>query len=1119
MDDVEFYGAKGAEGFRTYLLKKFGSIVAGWRHMDSDENGRLTFQEFCAQCRRMGYHGHLLRLWRELDVNLTGTVSLAEIDLEAGKMMGSFKVALIEKYGDLLCAWRKGLDTNGSGRIEEKEIASCLEDLGLRLNAKKLFDCLRSSPNGKGLTLAEFDAQSAQRLYRSDLEGITAERMNKEFLEDVPGISENSSLPACIQDKPVRGIVQKWRKELLERETGVRQTKERAINCRRGGLHTAHGFKRALLKRCGSLVGAWNEFLDLDGNGRLSFGEFCLALHRLGIHGDVQGLWKELDSENRGFLLLGDIDAEADAALSALRSLCIEKHGSMLRAWLKDFDIRGLLRLSEEDFIKGCEQIGYEGNAKRLFRIIRPERDRRFLTLRDFDTKANNCIMRGDFRMITEGAEPSASKASPLEKSFEDRQVGGAHIQLRRGLAVSRQKEFRRACLEANIPDRLIDTPEEFEQLCIRTYGSMSSAWRLCLDYDQNGKLTFNEFCSACRRIGYGGSPKALWKHYDADKNGHISLEELDKDSHETINSFLLLLAERYGHIDRAWKVGFGKDPHESIDQLSLKKACSKLGYPHSSQKLWKCLQPLPGRLSLTIWDLDPICARKRARGDFGLFVTTPKSGKFSDPSHGDLTGSGDDAVHGEEVCGGKSGTIATPSAISRGKASSQTSPFVSKWEIEDQNLTVGVPTCTTLIGSMQQAMRRKYGTTVAAWRLSLDSNAMDAIRYADLCRGMHDCDFPGQIRNLWRELTGDSETIPSGTLTFKQVDPTMQSALSKARDKLVARFGCLHKAWKEGFVREAGGKERVDLAAFVRTCEQSDISIKNPSRLFRLFCTQEGQRSISLADFEVLLIGVPPAGRCHLLTGSEEGEAQSSAPRLMKLSPPAPENNARKLIEQQSQDWHAKNFNVCSLDAFKRVLILRYGSLFSAWRKAFDTDDNGVVVQSDWMKACRLLGLSAGSKLWGELVKDLGEEHRGAISLKELDSDLADQFEAFGKLLVKKYGNTREGWRKCFEQAEPRTIRVEELKFVKQCRQLDFCGDASKFFRQLRPEPARLCLIYSDLWPVSDPNRNALFQAEVTAEGMVRSRARLNELKGTCGGHTFFRSNKETKEGQIQTE
>eukprot|EP00438_Fugacium_kawagutii_P014577 Skav210155 [mRNA] locus=scaffold1811:10308:19279:+ [translate_table: standard] len=68
-ENIEFLGAKGKDGFRSFLQKKFGSILQGWRAVDS----------------AVGFHGNFKKLWSELDVKQSGTVSLMDVDGEVGK--------------------------------------------------------------------------------------------------------------------------------------------------------------------------------------------------------------------------------------------------------------------------------------------------------------------------------------------------------------------------------------------------------------------------------------------------------------------------------------------------------------------------------------------------------------------------------------------------------------------------------------------------------------------------------------------------------------------------------------------------------------------------------------------------------------------------------------------------------------------------------------------------------------------------------------------------------------------------------------------------------------------------------------------------------------------------
>eukprot|EP00913_Durusdinium_trenchii_P027437 g25734.t1 len=87
-EDTAFWGSKGKEGFRTFLQKKFGGILKGWRAVDSQGSGRLGFHEFCHACRAVGFHGNFKKLWAELDEKDTGSVSLMDVDGEVGHYLG-----------------------------------------------------------------------------------------------------------------------------------------------------------------------------------------------------------------------------------------------------------------------------------------------------------------------------------------------------------------------------------------------------------------------------------------------------------------------------------------------------------------------------------------------------------------------------------------------------------------------------------------------------------------------------------------------------------------------------------------------------------------------------------------------------------------------------------------------------------------------------------------------------------------------------------------------------------------------------------------------------------------------------------------------------------------------
>merc|ERR1712232_347482 len=162
---------------------------------------------------------------------------------------------------------------------------------------------------------------------------------------------------------------------------------------------------------------------------------------------------------------------------------------------------------------KSCEKIGFGGNAKRLFKKMQPDPGRTFMTLADFDTKSYNAIQKGDFRSLLEEDEPS-EKTKKHEMTFMERSDDSNWHKVRKSWEMAQREQFAKATRNtepfSSDAHQLPDKADEFHVLCQRKYGSVISAWRRLLDQEQTGRLSFNEFCQACRRLGYSGDLRKL---------------------------------------------------------------------------------------------------------------------------------------------------------------------------------------------------------------------------------------------------------------------------------------------------------------------------------------------------------------------------------------------------------------------------------------------------------------------------------------------------------------------------------------------------------------------------------------------------------------------------------
>lgn len=1074
-DDAAFWGAKGVDGFRAFLRSRFGSVVGGWRHgLDQDGNGKLSKFEFTNACRAMGYHGKLKTLWKQLDDNDSGFISLQELDPESGQAIVNFKKALIDEYGNMITAWTEGLDTNGNGTLDEQELIDFCKKINFEIDGKKLFKWLQPEIGRKKMTLKDLDPKAWDSFNAGDLTmkyaGASTEWLRSSIVE-LPPLADGESEVACEsismsqalstsalpditgdgtesqQKKPGRNTrlmndasaARKWRMSLARREMEAVKENIQELSKMRCGLHKKEGFKNALLVRCGSILGAWKYSLDLDGNGRISEGEFALALRRLGFHGNIRTLWRELDQDHDGLITLGDLDEETYQLLTEFTDAAESHYGNLLLCWIKGMDAKGTGKCTEDTFAKICKEIGYSGNPNRLFRLMQPEAGRRFLTLRDLDTRSYDAFSRGDFRMLKEvKKDKNAPRKSKKEMGFHERQSQCFFHTFRDG-----QKEaanYASACRLSIAPPQLIDTLAEFKELLWRKYGSMMGAWRNLLDADGSGKITFMEFCQAARSVGYGGNLKALWAELDEDNSGFISLKELDPDTYELVEAFNKFLHDKYGSLTNAWLHGFGKGFHARMDEENFIRKLKKIGWEGEGHKLFKCLVPEAGRNFCNIRDLDPEqehTAKKRGHHK--------KDAPDSDDNVEAELKSPHGATAGSDKKFGGTGELSVKGELS----SSLYTPI---------NDAPGPYGCGSL-DALRKHLVKIYGSTVAAWRAAFDKPKRGRIHFGNFAVALQDAHFAGSAKKLWAALAGGcGEPLGAmgtgGFARLSDLDAKAAKTLATLRDALLLTHGSIVDSWWLCLdIHGAGRVEEADFSvALTKLNPESAIANEKPKYLFKLLTREWGIRTVSLEDLEVLLLDVPVSERKKVWGGVE---AEPLSPRALITQDLVKEANRMK--------------GAASLEDFKRALVNQYGSLYAAWRKGLDVDRNGIITQADFAKGCRAIGYTGNAK---KLWEDLDKNKNGQIELKEIDPDVGEMVGKFEGLLKDQFGSVLAGWKKGLDQDSNR--RLDQEEFVEKIKTLGFEGNAKRLFKLLQPEAGRKFITLDDLGP--DERRAAFY-------------------------------------------
>lgn len=135
---------KTPEGFLRELKRRYGSVLRAIRSVYDIKNGSLTFREFCYAYKKLGFNREVRSVWFLLDRDLSGEVSLSELDPVAYRLLENFYNGMVAKYGSLASAWRNCLDQQGREVVPFRAFAAaCMKHLNYTYEeAELLFSCL-----------------------------------------------------------------------------------------------------------------------------------------------------------------------------------------------------------------------------------------------------------------------------------------------------------------------------------------------------------------------------------------------------------------------------------------------------------------------------------------------------------------------------------------------------------------------------------------------------------------------------------------------------------------------------------------------------------------------------------------------------------------------------------------------------------------------------------------------------------------------------------------------------------------------------------------------------------------------------------------------------------------
>eukprot|EP00439_Symbiodinium_sp_Y106_P032978 s2136_g3.t4 len=148
--EIRFPDSEAAQEIRSLLLAKYGHFLKAWRTvLDKDNSNVCNWDEFYQAIKNLKYHGDIAGAWLALDEDLSGSITLSEIDSHSSEMLMKFKKWAVDQYGSVRTAFQV-LDRDRSNELSLPEFRhaalvnglSCCDDV-------RLFKCLDCGGHGR----------------------------------------------------------------------------------------------------------------------------------------------------------------------------------------------------------------------------------------------------------------------------------------------------------------------------------------------------------------------------------------------------------------------------------------------------------------------------------------------------------------------------------------------------------------------------------------------------------------------------------------------------------------------------------------------------------------------------------------------------------------------------------------------------------------------------------------------------------------------------------------------------------------------------------------------------------------------------------------------------------
>jgi Ca2+-binding EF-hand superfamily protein len=311
-------GVQALDDFYDFVNRRFGNNVRAWFHLDIEENMKIGEKVFVRRCLDIGYRGNVIAMYRYIDSDRSGSVSLLELDASASSILAGFKMFMVARFQGDPDKLFQFLDHNRSGRLGKDDVVHGLEKAGYDGPVEELFDFL--------------DREGFGHVVPSDLKYLKNWKP-RPYLFAKPDFDALAVLKESFEQVNGPPLFKTWR-HFLDRDGCIRVSLEDFVSvCRKHTRHAvAKGFTQAL---------------------------------PTGTEEEIATVWRALDDDCSGWIALKEFDVTCFKVLKRFKGWAQQEFGGVVIA-LKKLDDNANAKLSHWELRKS----GFPGDVDAVFEYL-----------------------------------------------------------------------------------------------------------------------------------------------------------------------------------------------------------------------------------------------------------------------------------------------------------------------------------------------------------------------------------------------------------------------------------------------------------------------------------------------------------------------------------------------------------------------------------------------------------------------------------------------------------------------------------------------------------------------------------------------------------------------------